>query len=79
MVFWSHFLPQLSPTQLIKCSLFAGGEPLHLSGGFWSSAQGTVKSWTGLAMGVGIAPTKTLAKVHSGQQSNGHSFPVWSR
>ncbi len=35
---------------------------MHLSGGFWSSAQGTGKELDRTHHGVGIAPTKTLAK-----------------
>lgn len=38
-----------------------------------------VKSWTGLTMGWALLLQKRWLKVHSGQQSNGHSFPAWSR
>ncbi len=35
-----------------------------------------VKSWTGLTMGWALRLQKRWLKVPSGQQSNGHSFPV---
>lgn len=46
----------------MKCSLICGDKSLHLSGVFWSSAQGTGKELDRTHHGVGIAPTKTLAK-----------------
>ncbi len=72
--------PQLSPTQLMKCSLICGDKSLHLSGVFWSSAQGTGKELDRTHHGGwALRLQKRWLKVHSGQQSNGHSFPEWSR
>ncbi len=57
-----------------------GDKSLHLSGVFWSSAQGTGKELDRTHHGGwALRLQKRWLKVHSGQQSNGHSFPEWSR
>lgn len=60
---YDHYSPSVENYSIDECFLFLGNMPFHSLYRKAVSLKGRVKQWTGIPVSVGLAPTKTLAKM----------------
>jgi DNA polymerase V len=73
----STFAPRMEVYSIDECFLDFSGLPLDLTA-YSLEIAGTVRQWTGIPVSIGVAPTKTLAKIANrlAKKGFGSSGPV---